>query len=65
MAVQFAKAFGMHVTVFSTSAHKEQEARQILGVDDFIVTKDENPMQVNNIHILTPHSSMALAMQGE
>jgi cinnamyl-alcohol dehydrogenase len=48
MAVQFAKAFGMHVTVFSTSAHKEKEAREILGVDDFIVTKDAKAMQVGN-----------------
>lgn len=48
MAVQFAKAFGMHVTVFSTSAHKEKEAREILGVDDFIVTKDAKAMQVSN-----------------
>jgi len=26
MAVKFAKAFGMKVTVFSTSPHKEKEA---------------------------------------
>jgi len=44
MAVQFAKAFGMHVTVFSTSANKEKEAREILGVDDFIVSKDTKAM---------------------
>lgn len=46
MAVQFAKAFGMHVTIFSTSPNKEKEAREVLGADDFVVSKDEKAMQV-------------------
>lgn len=45
MAVQFAKAFGMHVTVFSTSPTKEKEAREILGADDFVVSKDAKAMK--------------------
>jgi len=45
MAVQFAKAFGMHVTIFSTSPKKEKEAREVLGADDFVVSKDEKAMQ--------------------
>lgn len=44
MAVKFAKAFGMHVTVFSTSPNKEKEARNILGADDFVVSKNEDAM---------------------
>lgn len=45
MAVQFGKAFGMHVTIFSTSPSKEKEAREILGADDFVVSKDEAAMK--------------------
>jgi D-arabinose 1-dehydrogenase-like Zn-dependent alcohol dehydrogenase len=45
MAVQFGKAFGMHVTIFSTSPGKEKEALEILGADDFVVSKDEKAMQ--------------------
>jgi cinnamyl-alcohol dehydrogenase len=43
--VQFGKAFGMHVTIFSTSPSKEKEAREILGADDFVVSKDEAAMK--------------------
>lgn len=46
MAVKFGKAFGMHVTVFSTSPRKEKEARELLGADDFVVSKDQVAMQV-------------------
>jgi cinnamyl-alcohol dehydrogenase len=45
MAVQFGKAFGMHVTIFSTSPKKEKEAREILGADDFVVSKDAEAMK--------------------
>ncbi|KAG0626426.1 hypothetical protein M758_2G124900 [Ceratodon purpureus] len=45
MAVQFAKSFGMHVTIFSTSPNKEKEARELLGADDFVVSKDEEAMK--------------------
>ena len=44
MAVKFGKAFGMHVTVFSTSPSKEKEARELLGADDFVVSRDEEAM---------------------
>ncbi|GMH04636.1 hypothetical protein Nepgr_006476 [Nepenthes gracilis] len=45
VAVKFGKAFGLHVTIISTSASKEAEARQRLGVDDFILSTDPNQMQ--------------------
>ncbi|WP_295771521.1 NAD(P)-dependent alcohol dehydrogenase [uncultured Mucilaginibacter sp.] len=41
MAVKFGVAFGAEVTVLSTSASKEQAAKQ-LGAHHFVVTKDEN-----------------------
>ncbi len=46
MAVKFGKAFGLHVTVLSTSLAKEEEALCILGADAFIVSKDEAAMRV-------------------
>jgi cinnamyl-alcohol dehydrogenase len=46
MAVKFGKAFGMTVTVFSTSPAKEKEAREVLGADHFIVSKDPEQMKV-------------------
>jgi cinnamyl-alcohol dehydrogenase len=46
MAVKFAKTFGMKVTVFSTSPHKEKEAREVLGADEFIISKDLDRMKV-------------------
>lgn len=46
IAVKFAKAFGHHVTVISTSASKEREAKERLGADEFIVSKDPQQMQV-------------------
>lgn len=46
MAVQFGKAFGMHVIVFSTSPNKKEEALKGLGADEFVVTKDEEAMKV-------------------
>lgn len=45
MAVQFGKAFGMHVTIISHSANKEKEARETLGADDFVVSTDEEAMK--------------------
>jgi cinnamyl-alcohol dehydrogenase len=38
MAIKFGKAFGMTVTVFSTSPSKEKEALEVLGADQFIVS---------------------------
>ncbi|KAJ8439802.1 hypothetical protein Cgig2_029062 [Carnegiea gigantea] len=45
IAVKFAKAFGHHVTVISTSPSKEREAKHRLGADDFIVSTDATQMQ--------------------
>lgn len=39
-AVQFAKALGAHVTVFSHSADKEKDARE-MGADDFVLTNKD------------------------
>lgn len=49
LAVKFGKAFGLHVTVISTSASKEAEAKNRLGVDDFILSTDPQQMQVYHI----------------
>ncbi|EFJ27985.1 hypothetical protein SELMODRAFT_231648 [Selaginella moellendorffii] len=46
MTVKFGKAFGMTVMVISTSPFKEKEACEILGVDNFIVSRD--PAQMKN-----------------
>ena len=45
MAVKFGKAFGLHVTVFSTSLSKKEEALGVLGADAFVVSKDEEAMK--------------------
>lgn len=45
MAVKFGKAFGLDVTVISTSPNKEEEAKKVLGVDHFLVSKDEAMMK--------------------
>ncbi|KAH0482248.1 MAG: hypothetical protein KVP17_003396, partial [Porospora cf. gigantea B] len=44
LAVQFAKAMGAEVTVFSTSTRKEGEARSF-GASKFVVTKDPEQMK--------------------
>jgi cinnamyl-alcohol dehydrogenase len=46
MAIKFGKAFGMTVTVFSTSPSKEKEALEVLGADQFIVSIDPEQMKV-------------------
>ncbi|KAK7283747.1 hypothetical protein RIF29_13493 [Crotalaria pallida] len=46
VAVKFAKAFGHHVTVISTSPSKEAEAKHRLGAHDFILSSNANQMQV-------------------
>ena len=46
MAVKFAKAFGANVTVISTSASKEKEAKEHLGADSFLISRDQDKMQV-------------------
>ncbi|KAF5191606.1 Alcohol dehydrogenase protein [Thalictrum thalictroides] len=45
VAVKFGKAFGLHVTVISTSPSKEKEAKSRLGADGFIVSTDLKQMQ--------------------
>ncbi|KAJ7517609.1 hypothetical protein O6H91_21G031400 [Diphasiastrum complanatum] len=45
MAVKFGKAFGMNVTVISTSPSKEEEAKIILGADNFLVSKNDEHMK--------------------
>ncbi|XP_052168045.1 LOW QUALITY PROTEIN: probable cinnamyl alcohol dehydrogenase 8B [Oryza glaberrima] len=40
VAVKFAKAFGMRVTVISTSPGKRREALEHLGADEFLVSRD-------------------------
>jgi D-arabinose 1-dehydrogenase-like Zn-dependent alcohol dehydrogenase len=45
MAAKIAKAFGMNVTVISTSPKKEKEARENLLADNFIVSKDPAQMK--------------------
>lgn len=44
LAVKFGKAFGLRVTVFSTSISKKEEALNLLGADKFVVSSDEQQM---------------------
>lgn len=44
LAVKFGKAFGLNVTVFSTSISKRDEALNLLGADNFVVSSDEKQM---------------------
>lgn len=46
MAVKFGKAFGLNVTVFSTSVSKKEEALRELGADRFVVESDVEQMKV-------------------
>ncbi|KAG6743606.1 hypothetical protein POTOM_052305 [Populus tomentosa] len=45
MSVKFGKAFGMNVTVFSTSISKKEEALNLLGADNFVVSSDTEQME--------------------
>ncbi|XP_004307159.1 PREDICTED: probable mannitol dehydrogenase [Fragaria vesca subsp. vesca] len=45
VAVKFAKAMGVKVTVISTSPKKEEEALKHLGADSFLVSRDQDQMQ--------------------
>lgn len=47
VAVKFGKAFGMKVTVISTSPKKEKEAIERLGADAFLVSSNAGQMQVS------------------
>jgi uncharacterized zinc-type alcohol dehydrogenase-like protein len=46
MAVKLAHAMGAHVTVFSHSPNKHEDAKR-LGADDFLATKDEKMFNEN------------------
>lgn len=52
MAVKFGKAFGLSVTVFSTSISKKEEALSQLGADKFVLSSDQEQMKVSNICFL-------------
>ncbi|CAL2267284.1 unnamed protein product [Prunus armeniaca] len=45
VAVKFAKAMGVKVTVISTSPNKKKEAIENLGADSFLVSRDNGQMQ--------------------
>jgi len=55
MALQFARAFGAHVTAFSTSANKEEEALR-LGAHRFVNTRDSKGLKA-----LTGHFDLILS----
>ncbi|MGC2111747.1 MAG: NAD(P)-dependent alcohol dehydrogenase [Candidatus Korobacteraceae bacterium] len=44
MAVKLANAFGAHVTLFTTSAHKKDDARR-LGAHDIVISTDQAEME--------------------
>lgn len=46
VAVKFAKAFNMKVTVISTSPSKKEEALERFGADAFLISKDQQQLQV-------------------
>ncbi|KAK7328073.1 hypothetical protein VNO77_22169 [Canavalia gladiata] len=45
MAVKFGKAFGLNVTVFSSSISKKEEALSLLGADKFVVSSNQDEMR--------------------
>lgn len=45
MAVKFGKAFGLSVTVLSTSISKKEEALTLLGADKFVIATDKQQME--------------------
>ncbi|KAK2664490.1 hypothetical protein Ddye_003064 [Dipteronia dyeriana] len=46
MAVKFGKAFGLNVTVISTSNSKKEEALNQLGADKFVLSSDPDQMKI-------------------
>ncbi|KAL0913152.1 hypothetical protein M5K25_016588 [Dendrobium thyrsiflorum] len=59
MAVKYGKAFGLKVVVFSTSIYKMEEALEILGADEFVLSSDEQQMQAfsNSLDFIIDTSS--------
>lgn len=49
VAIKFGKAFGLKVTVISTSPDKEREAIDKLGADAFLVSSDPEKVKVSQI----------------
>ena len=49
VAVKFGKAFGLKVTVISSSSGKKAEAINRLGADSFLLSTDPEKMRVNEI----------------
>ncbi|GMN34044.1 hypothetical protein TIFTF001_004490 [Ficus carica] len=45
VAVKFAKAMGVKVTVISTSPNKKKEAIEHLGADSFLISRDQDEMK--------------------
>ncbi|GLJ15810.1 hypothetical protein SUGI_0260740 [Cryptomeria japonica] len=45
IGVKIAKAFGHHVTVISSSNRKREEALDVLGADEYLVSNDATQMQ--------------------
>ncbi|KAJ7551810.1 hypothetical protein O6H91_06G029600 [Diphasiastrum complanatum] len=48
LAVKFGKAFGLEVSVLSTSPGKRDEALTVLGADNFIVTSNEAELKARS-----------------
>jgi cinnamyl-alcohol dehydrogenase len=55
MAVKFGKAFGLNVTVLSTSLSKKEEALSLLGADRFVVSSDQEQMKVELCVLVIKH----------
>ncbi|RLN42192.1 hypothetical protein C2845_PM01G46270 [Panicum miliaceum] len=54
MAVKFGKACGLKVTVFSTSESKRDEAINLLGADNFVISSNTQQMESlkNSLHFI-------------
>lgn len=50
VGVKFAKAFGVKVTVISTSPSKKDEALKQFGADSFLVSRNDDEMEVSLQH---------------
>lgn len=51
LAVKFGKAFGLKVTLISTSPKKEVEAINKLGADSFLLSTDPSKMKVSKVQL--------------
>jgi len=58
MGVKFARAFGAHVVLFTTSPGKAADAQQ-LGAHEVVISKDEAQMSSHAAGRCCPHSSGA------